>query len=351
MDEPTRLTRKRSSPPLRVQGPMGFELRLERAAPPLSSDDPRAVALAFLRKVGVVSAGFDPLGGGSGGEGSAPVRGLVECLLLEPGRSFSAAELAKAVDAPVGQVYRALLKFESLDWVVQADEASKGSLPGKRYRLRFGRLQDAWRFTELAAGLALERYGGLAKALEARVAPHREKPPARPTVPVTGDAGGARGDAFVMRLADDPLPRDGPPKDLALAFLQAVGVIPGRTGGRKPAALPVFRAFYSAFLMGGERWWSFEELQKHAGSTRPTLLKHIRRLESLDLLERAAFPDEFGFPRRHWRLRHGSLARAFEFTDARARLALDSMARWAEHLDKLVAGEGEQPRKAGAKSK
>lgn len=330
---------------------MGFELRLERAAPPLSSDDPRAVALAFLRKVGVVSEGFDPLGGGGGAQGSAPVRALVDCLMGQSDRSFSAAEMGRAVGAPVGQVYRALLKFEALDWVAQAGDAPKGALAGKRYRLRFGRLKDAWRFTELAAGLALERYGALAKVIEERVAPHREKPPVKPTAPTGSDAGGARADAFVMRLSDDPLPREGPPKELAVAFLFALGVIPDRTGGRKPTALPAFRAFHSAFLMGGERWWSFEDLQKHAGSTRPTLLKHLRRFESLDLLERAACPDEFGFPRRQWRLRHGSLARAFDFTDARARLALDSMARWAEHLDQLVAEERERPRRAPPKSR
>lgn len=330
---------------------MGFELRLERAAPPVLSDDPRAVALAFLRKVGAVGEGFDPLGGGAGAQGSAPVRALIDCLMLQADRSFSAAEVAKAVGAPVGQVYRAFLKFESLDWVAAVDDAPKGALPGKRYRLRFGRLEDAWRFTELAAGLALDRYGALAKALEARVAPHREKPPARAAASAGGEGASGLSDAFVLRLCDDPLPKDGSPKDLAIAFLSALGAIPDRTGGRKPTALPAFRAFHAAFLMGGERWWSFEELQKQAASTRPTLLKHIRRFEALDLLERAAFPDEFGFPRRHWRLRHGSLARAFEFTDARARMALDSMGRWAEHLDKLVDRERERPRKGPAKSK
>ncbi len=329
---------------------MTFALRLERAAPPLSSDDPHAVALAFLRKVGVLSEGYDPLGGGEGAAASPPVRVLVDCFLGEPERSWSAAEVAKSLGVPVGQVYRAVLKFEALDWIAGAGEDPQGALPGKRFALRFGTLGDAWRFSELAAGLCLDRYGKLAKVIEERVGPHREKPGAKGAVQKGAESGSPR-EAFVMQLSDARLPMEGAPRDLAGAFLHALGVIPDRTGGRKTAALPSFRVFYLAFLMGGERWWSFEDLSKQAPSTRPTLLKHIRRLEGLDLLERAGVEDELGFARRHWRLRHGSLARAFEFTDARARLALDSMGRWASHLDKLVAEGGGRPRKGPAKAK
>jgi len=328
-----------------------FSLRLERAAPPVSSDDPRAVALAFLRKVGAVSEGYDPLGDGREASAPPPVRVLVDCLLMEPERSWSAAEMATSIGVPVGQVYRALLKFEALDWVAQAEGGPKGALAGKRFRLRFGRLVDAWRFTDLAAGLCLERYARLAHLIEARVAPHRDRPAGR-AAPLRGmeNAPTAR-ETFVMELSDQPLPSEGAPKDLAAAFLQAIGLIGDRTGGRKVASLPSFRMFYAAFVLGGERWWSFDELGKQAPSTRPTLLKHLRRIEGLDLVERTAIPDELGFPRRYFRLRHGSLSRAFEFTDARARLALDSMARWAEHLDKLVEEERAAPKKAAPRAK
>jgi hypothetical protein len=298
-----------------------------------------------LRKVGVVSEGYDPLLGQEEDSGAAPpARILVDCLMLEPQRSWSAAEIAKATEIPLGRVYRTLLKFEALDWISDAGDPPKGALAGKRFQLRFGTLTDAWKFTELAAGLCLERYGRLAKALEDRVSPLREKPP-KALAPPGG--GGSPREAFVLRLSDKVLMEGGAPKELAAQFLNAVGAIPDRTGGRKPQALPSFRLFYSAFLVGGDRWWSFEELAKIVPSTRPTLLKHLRRLEALDLLERAAFPDEFGFPRRRWRLRHGSIARAFEFTDARARIALDGMARWAEHLQKLTDASRERPRKGG----
>jgi hypothetical protein len=327
-----------------------FALRLERAAPPLSSDDPHAVALAFLRKVGALSEGYDPLAEGEGAAASPPVRVLVDCFMMERERSWSAAEMAKALSVPVGQVYRTVLKFEALDWIAGAGQDTEGALPGKRFALRFGTLSDAWRFSELAAGLCIDRYGELAKTIEERVAPHREKAGVKGAAPKGVESASAR-EAFVMQLSDAPLPSEGAPKDLAGAFLHALGVIPDRTGGRKPLTLPSFRVFYLAFLMGGERWWSFEELSKQAPSTRPTLLKHIRRLEGLDLLERAGVEDELGFARRHWRLRHGSLARAFEFTDARARLALDSMSRWAGHLDKLVAEGGGRPRKGPSKAK
>jgi hypothetical protein len=325
---------------------MPFELRLERAPPPLTSEDAPAVALAFLRKVGVVAAGYDPLGAGPGGPPT--VRVLVECLLGHPERSWAAAEMSKVLSLPVGHVYRAVLKFEALDWVSTDDEGPKGALAGKRFRLRFGTAARAWRFSDLGASLCLERYGALAATIESRVAPHRAKAPARPAG-AKGAAPSPSREAFVMQLSDRPLPTEGTPKDLSEAFLLALGAIGDRTGGRKVSALPSFRLFYSAFLLGGDRWWALDELAKEAPSTRPTLMKHLRRLEGLDLLERSAVEDEFGIRRGQFRLRHGSLARAFEFTQARARLALDSMGRWAEHLDKLVEAGGTSGPKGSAR--
>jgi hypothetical protein len=271
------------------------------------------------------------------------VRVLVDCFLAQPDRSWSVAEMARATKVPSGQVYRAVWKMQGLDWLSDAGVRTRAPLAGRRFQLRFGSLADAWSFTELAAGHCLARYSALAKAVEDRVKGRRLAPGAgQPTGKASASAG--RGD-FVMLLADEPLPLDGAPKEMAQAFLHAVGFIPDRTGGRAPQDLPSFRAFYHGFLMGGERWYDFNGLQKVAGSTRPTLQKHLRRLEGLDLVERAAFPDENGFPRRYWRLRHGSLSRAFEFTDARARLALDSMGRWAAHIDTLASALRQRPAK------
>jgi len=324
---------------------MPFALRLERAPPPLSSEDTSAVALSFLRKVGVVSEGYDPLSEAGGGpEGSAPVRVLVDCFLREPDGSWSVAELARATRIPAGQVYRAVWKMQALDWLSDAGRPAQPALAGRRFQLRFGRLQDAWSFTELAAGHCLARYAALAKAIEERVKARRGAP-AGPEPRGKAAESAGRGE-FLIALTDAPLPRDGAPKDLAVAFLHATGLIPERTGGRKPVELPSFRVFFQGFLLQGDRWQDFAALSKVAGSTRPTLQKHLRRLEGLDLVERAAFPDENGFPRRHWRLRQGSLVRAFEFTDARARLSLESMGRWAAHLDALAAADRERAKKA-----
>lgn len=320
---------------------MPFALRLERAAPPLQSDDAPAVALSFLRKVGVVSEGFDA--GEAGARGPPAPRVLVECLLSHPDRSWSAAEMAKALAVPPGQVYRALLKFEALDWLSTDDEGPKGAMAGKRFRLRFGSAASAFRFTELAAGLCLDRYGALAKAIEEKVAPHRPKAAGRAAPPRTAPP--AEREAFVIHVSDRPLSLAGTPKELSERLLLATGAIGDRTGGRKVGTLPSFRLFYSAFVLGGERWWALDELAKEAPSTRPTLVKHLRRLEGLDLIERAAVADGDGVARSRFRLRHGSLARAFEHTDARARLALDSMGRWAAHLDKLVAESPAPPQR------
>lgn len=324
---------------------MPFELRLERAAPPLSSDDAPSVALSFLRKVGAVPESFARDGGD--GAGAPAARALVECLMAQPERSWAAREIAKAIAVPPGQVYRALLKFEALDWVSTDDEGPKGALSGKRFRLRFGSLASAWKFSELAAGLCLERYGELASAIEGRVAPHRAKPAGR--APRAQPSAAASREPFVMELSDRALRTDGSPKELCEQLLLATGAIGDRTGGRKVATLPSFRLFYSAFVLGGERWWSLDDLAKEAPSTRPTLVKHLRRLEGLDLLERSGVEDDAGATRSHFRLRHGSLAKAFEYTDARAHLALDSMGRWAAHLDKLVSEGRAAPGKAATR--
>jgi hypothetical protein len=264
--------------------------------------------------------------------------------MAHPERSWSAAEMAKAVGVPVGHAYRAVLKFEALDWLTTDDEGPKGALAGKRFRLRFGSLPSAWRFTELAAGVALERYGAVAGAIEDRVSPHRAKVAGKAALGKPKPSMAPSREAFVMRLDDRPLSMEGTAKELCERFLLALGAIGDRTGGRKVAALPSFRLFYSAFVLGGERWWSLDDLQEEAPTTRPTLLKHLRRLEGLDLLERGAVDDGAGGARARFRLHHGSLARAFDFTDARARLALESMGRWAAHLDGLVVGAPTPPK-------
>lgn len=327
---------------------MPFLLRLERAAPPLASEDLRSVALSFLRKVGVVTEGYDPLlPAEAGPKGGPPVRVLVDCFLLKPDRSWSAAEIARELRVPLGQVYRTVEKMRALDWIQDARDERPGALAGRHYRLRFGSLPESWKFTSLSAGLCLDRYGRAARALEQRVASMRRGAGEERRVPKSsGEAAGAAREAFVLRLSDDPLPLDVSARDLAAAFLHVTGVVPDRTGGRKIQSLPSFRLFYGAFLLGGARWWSLEELASEARSTRPTLVKHLRRLEGLDLLERATVEDEFGFPRRRWRLRQGSLDRAFAFTDARARLALDAMARWADHIEGLAQ---QQPRPKDAR--
>jgi predicted transcriptional regulator len=131
-------------------------------------------------------------------------------------------------------------------------------------------------------------------------------------------------------------------------FLRLVGYLPEGEDERGRGG-PVdqstgLRLVRDCLLKDPARAWAVEELVAVLGTSKATVYRHINKLKSLDLLEEVGVGDD-GKGRRGYRLRYGSLARAWDFTEANAQNALRRYRETVNHLETLI----EKAREANVK--
>jgi predicted transcriptional regulator len=136
---------------------MPFELTLRYATPLTPLPTIEEVLPEFLRQVGYLPEGPD------GRSGDGPVKETIayrlvrECLLKDPNKAWYPEELTATLGAAKASVYRHLNKLKALDLLEETEGEAEGK-GRKGYRLRYGRLNRAWDFTEANAQNALKRY-------------------------------------------------------------------------------------------------------------------------------------------------------------------------------------------------
>lgn len=89
---------------------------------------------------------------------SLPFRMVRECFLGNPGRPWTAEELAATLQSTKPTIYRHLNRLKSLDLLEEVTLAPEDSKGRRGYRLRYGNLARAWDFVEANAQNALKRY-------------------------------------------------------------------------------------------------------------------------------------------------------------------------------------------------
>ena len=136
---------------------MPFELTLRYATPLTPLEDLDEVLKEFLRLVGYLPEHDDARSGEGPTEATVAYRLVRECFLKDPRRPWYAEEMAAVLGTSKPTVYRHLNRLKVLDMLeeVAASPDGKGR---KGYRIRFGRLAQAWDFTEANAQNALRRY-------------------------------------------------------------------------------------------------------------------------------------------------------------------------------------------------
>jgi hypothetical protein len=122
-------------------------------------------------------------------------------------------------------------------------------------------------------------------------------------------------------------------------FLRMVGYLPAvddaRSGEGPVRETVAYRLVHDCLLPDPARPWFGEELVAVLKTTKPTVYRHLNRLKSLDLLEAVNGHDESA-GRKGYRLRYGSLARAWDFTEANAQNALRRYRETVNHLQRLL---------------
>jgi predicted transcriptional regulator len=131
-------------------------------------------------------------------------------------------------------------------------------------------------------------------------------------------------------------------------FLRLVGYLPehddGRAGEGPVRESLAYRLVRDCLLRDLSRTWTTEELVAVLKTSKPSVYRHLNRLKSLDLLEEAG-DEEKG--RRGYRFRYGSLARAWDFTEANAQNALKRYRETVDHLQTLIDREATERVSAG----
>ncbi len=129
-------------------------------------------------------------------------------------------------------------------------------------------------------------------------------------------------------------------EEVALTFLRQVGYL-SRGGG--PIAekdfresIP-FRLFVEHFLKTMDRGQTVEQMSARLKTTKATVYRHISKLKSLDILEEVEVRMPDGV-RKGYRIRYGSLAKAWNFVEAHVQVAMEHYRETVEHLQRLSEG-------------
>ena len=316
---------------------------------------------------------------------SIPYRLAVGCLLSNPGRFYTVEQLERELGASRPTIYRHLNKLRDLDLLAHGDgDDARGAgghngVPGKkdgegrgeaggggrrsRYGLRFGSLSRAWRFCELNAECALEglrdRVELVWRGAEDRARGRGKGKGEGGDEGVVGGMGGdgaaalapAARDASRSRVRFHLVLRELPPTDPGASedahlrdLLLAIGYLsPGRApeDGEDAGGSVAWRLFGECMVRRADRSWRVEELMAKLGASKPTVYRHLRKLEAMDLLERGPVGEGPGAA-RGVRLRYGDLTWAWNLTEEHARASLRAYRETVDHLEGLLAGAGDR---------
>jgi hypothetical protein len=135
-----------------------------------------------------------------------------------------------------------------------------------------------------------------------------------------------------------PFGTDEGPEDHLVRCLEAAGYLtPWSTSGGMEGSTGclAYKLFKDCLLDRPDRSWTMRELMAVLHTSKPTLYRHLKKLEGLDLLERGLRGES---PRssKAFRLRYGDLSKAWNFTEEHAKQCLRSYRLTVEHLETLL---------------
>jgi len=341
---------------------MVFRMMLVNHTPPTSSSDVDAVAAALLRDIGLLPGGLEVVpsprkrrgrprkvaGGLSGsadpprpGEevlGSVPYRMLMGCFLRRWDQGFTVERLCEELDASRPTVYRHLLRLRELDLIATGDEDEEGARR-RSYHLRFGRPSKAWRFAEVNAECALDDLRGRVDRVWAEAEPARKGRKGDPQLVLDRTSSRI---TFRLEVSErTAVAADADATARLVDAMEAMGYLTPWSGPRDGTSIEgnlAFRLLKECLMDRPDRSWTMRELMAVLETSKPTLYRHLKKLEALDLMERGLRGES---PRssKAFRIRYGDLSKAWNFTEEHARQSLRAYRETVEHLEGLLEGE------------
>lgn len=126
---------------------------------------------------------------------------------------------------------------------------------------------------------------------------------------------------------------------VAITFLHQIGYFPKgydpKTDVDNVKHSVPYRLFMNCFLKNPEKSWKVDELITILNTSRPTIYRHLNKLKALDLIEDAEV--ENGNRRiKCYRIRYGSLSKAWNFVEAHIKVSMENYRKTVDHLQNLV---------------
>jgi predicted transcriptional regulator len=134
--------------------------------------------------------------------------------------------------------------------------------------------------------------------------------------------------------------------EVAIIFLNQVGYFPKGYDPKTDVtdirdSVP-YKLFVDCFLERMEKAWVVDDLATALGVTKATIYRHINKLKGFDILEEMSVEDADGNPRKGYRVRYGSLSKAWNFTEAHVQVAMENYRKTVDHLNELASKKGEK---------
>ena len=152
---------------------MAFELQVVSNTPMTAVSDPNLVAETFLIDIGYIPKGYDPKTSATSIRDSVPYRLFMDFFMKYQSRAWSVEELAYLLETSKPTIYRHINKLKALDLLESMDVEYDGDIR-KGYRIRYGDLSMAWKFTQSNVEMAMKNYAATVEHFQQLMVKRRE---------------------------------------------------------------------------------------------------------------------------------------------------------------------------------
>jgi len=245
---------------------------------------------------------------------------FTKCLIPQPARSWTTAEIASELGVPLQAIYRHLQWLREVGFITE-DFPGKAEDP-KKVRLWHYSLVKAWNGVENRAKICLESYREIVTNL------HKTLKEAHKRIPedmITLD----KKENFEIFLREIKSNSDNTYEADLGTLGRGIGLFSNHHYPYSDS-MP-YKITDECFFQRPERAWTAEEIAAWIETTRPTAYRHLNRLISLGLIERCRAADG-GPPTSAFHLRLGSLKRGWQKIETEIELILDQYKKTIKQL-------------------
>lgn len=118
----------------------------------------------------------------------------------------------------------------------------------------------------------------------------------------------------------------------AKKFFEQIGYLSKGSDPKIP-----YKLFSDFFLKHPSKAWYVEEISQQLKTSKPTVYRHLNKLKGFDILEEIQVFDEVSKQnKKAYRLRYGSLEKAWSFVEAHIKVAVENYGKTVDHLQQLL---------------